>query len=358
MVLQRPNKETNVGANMLRLSIYYEGASLGRNDGNPLYVNSFLKRTQWYCDKIQGNGENGKILRYFPDPKNPYDPLAEEVAHYCIDKFGGVEIEHLRPDGDLKPWGTFDYHLWIDWGEDGLTGILPYTPKVPEKNLVYWASDTHLGYDYRAAMCKKAKIAFCAQKDAAISTNSIWLPHAVEPLAYNKSNMISKKYDVCFVGHVNASNRIDMLDRAFKEFPDFWYGQRRFNDASEKYRQGRVCLNQAMKDDVNMRCFEIMASGSLLLTDKVQSIEELFTDKKHCVYYNDLDDMVEKAKHYIWNVDERKAIEEAGYKEVMEKHTFKNRIMVMLEEISKQSGGANEKSIDSDCVGARVGVNG
>src|SRR3990167_3465200 len=167
---------------MIRLAIYYEGKTIGRNDGNPLFVNALLKRTQFFCDKIKGVMENEKLLRYFNDPKNPQDPQAMRIAEYAINEFDGLKIEHLRPDGDLKPWGEFDYHLWIDLGEDGLGGILGYEPKIPEDNLVYWASDTHLGYDYRRDMCKRSKIAFVAQRkakeDMAIEgIKTTWLPH-------------------------------------------------------------------------------------------------------------------------------------------------------------------------------------
>jgi hypothetical protein len=185
---------------MLRLAIYYEGATIHRNDGNALYINGILKRTQYFCEKMRGVMPNEKLLQYFNDGNNPQDPQAVRIAEWANSEFGGLEIEHLRPDGNLKPWGEFDYHLWVDWGEDALTQILGYVPKVPEKNLIYWASDTHLGYSHRRDMCKRAEIAFVAQKRAKEEMakegiETTWLPHAVEPLAYNKGLTITKKYD-------------------------------------------------------------------------------------------------------------------------------------------------------------------
>ena len=55
--------------------------------------------------------------------------------------------------------------------------------------------------------------------------NPIWLPHAVEPLAYPKKSYINK-YDVCFVGNIGGWERVDFLDRMFKEFPNFFKGKK------------------------------------------------------------------------------------------------------------------------------------
>ena len=283
---------------MLRLAIYYQ--VLHRNDGNPLYVWAALKRRE---------------------------------------KAGVLKVDHLNPTGDLTPFGKYDFHLDVDWGEDGLGGLLPYVPLETPHPSVLWMSDTHLGYDYRMKKALKADYVFVAQKKAVADMkrdgvkNPIWLPHAVEPLAYPKYELASKKYDTCFVGHVNSPNRVDALDRLFKEVPNFFYGQRLFEDVARKYAESKIVFNIAMKDDVNMRCFEAMASGSMLLTDRISSIEELFKDGEHCVMYDNLDDMAEKAKYYIAHDEERERIAAAGYAEVMEKHTIDHRVDKILEAI-------------------------
>lgn len=297
---------------MLRLAIWYENR-LGRNDGNPLYVYSSLKRMQ---------------------------------------EKGLLEVDHLIPTGDLIPFGKYDAHIWVDWGEDGLKGLLPYEPTWPKDSpVIYWASDTHLGYDYRLECALKSDLVFCAQKDAVdrfrqdnVSAPVFWLPHAVEPRAYcdpsdrdgiKTYDFISKKYDVCFVGHVNSENRILMLDRLFREFPNFFYGQRLFNDAAKKYSESKAVLNISMKNDLNMRVFEVLGSQSLLITDSIPTISELFQDGKHLILYNNLDEMVDKVRYYINNPDESKLIAKSGYQEVMKNHTIDHRVDKILQEFHK-----------------------
>lgn len=317
---------------MLRIGNWYE-SRLGRNDGNPLYVTACLKRLQYYGNLLAGRGDDDGLKSWFTGE----DPAAKAAAEELFAQYGEtIQADHFYPTGETKPFGTYDLNFHIDWGEDGLTGVLPYTPLDTPKPMAYWASDTHLGYDYRLGMAKKADFAFCAQKQAVEDMkrdgvdNPIWLPHAVEPMAYPKFDLASKKYDVCFVGHVNSRNRLDALDRLFREFPNFYYGQQLFENAARKFAESKIVFNIHMRDDINMRDFEVMSSGSFLLTNWIPTIEELFEDGKHLVLYRSEEEMVDKAKYYLAHDEEREKIAQAGHEEVMAKHTILHRVMKML----------------------------
>lgn len=331
---------------MMRIATWYENR-LGRNDGNPLYVTACLKRMQYYIGIEAGLGKNEALRGWFSSGEE--DALAAAAAKAFWEKEKNLlEVDHFIPHGDVKPFGLFDLNLLVDWGEDGLTGVLPYTPIECPKPMIYWASDTHINngkpgdsYPYRLSMAKKADIVFCAQKRACEEmkrdgvANPIWLPHAVEPQAYPKFDLLSKRYDVCFVGHVNSKNREDFLDRMFGEFPNFYYGQQLFEAAARKYAETKVVLNISMADDLIMRVFEVMATGSFLLTNWVPTIEELFEDGKHLVLYKSLDEAVDKAKYYIKHDSEREKIAQAGYEHVIKNHTIQKRVDVILEEFLK-----------------------
>lgn len=332
---------------MLRIANWYENR-LGRNDGNPLYVQACLKRMQYYMGILAGLGPNAELGAWFSDGKG--DPAAFESAKKLWESSKEyLEVDHMIPHGDLNPFGSYDLNIHVDWGEDGLTGVLPYTPLDVPKPMAYWASDTHINngmagdsYPYRLETAKKADFVFVAQKSAVEKMkkdgveNPIWLPHAVEPQAYPKFDLLSKKYDLCFVGHVNNKLREEALDRMFREFPNFYYGQQLFEAAARKYAESKVCFNIAMTDDVNMRNFEVMATGSLLLTSYLPDFEDLgFIDGKHLVLYRTMDEAVEKAKYYIDHPQEREAIAQAGYEHVIKHHTIQNRVDVILNEFMK-----------------------
>lgn len=332
---------------MLRIANYFE-SRLGRNDGNPLYIQACLKRMQYYVGIFGGLGPNEALAPWFCDGKP--DLAAESAAKALWDEQKSLlEVDHIYPTGDLKPFGTYDLNIHVDWGEDGLTGVLPYIPIETPRPIAYWCSDSHINngvtgdsYPYRLQTAKKADFVFCAQKRAVEEmkkdgvANPIWLPHAVEPQAYPKFDLLTKQYDVCFVGHVNTKNREDALDRLFSEFPNFYYGQQLFDAAARKYAESKVCFNIAMTDDLNMRNFEVMATGSFLLTSYLPDFEDLgLIDGKHLVLYKTMDECIDKAKYYLRHDEEREKIAQAGYEHVLGNHTIQHRVNIILEEFLK-----------------------
>jgi len=289
---------------MHRLAYYYESANrIHRNDGPPLY---------W--------------------------------KHRSELMYGKDNVTHLIPDGNTDNFGKWDYHMWIDWGEDALMPNLPYKPMTPPKPNIYVTSDTHLGYPYRLSRAREFDWVFCNQmravedfiKDGIPKERCLWLPHAAEPLAYPKKTYINK-YDVCFVGNVGDWNRVNFLDRMFKEFPNFFYGKRLFEEAAEIYQQSKIVLNISIKDDINMRVFEALCCGSFLLTNELPTLPILFKDGVHLATYKDEQEAVDKAKYYMEHEDLRKKIAQAGYEEVMKKHTYEHRIKSVMEIVKKES---------------------
>lgn len=280
----------------LRICTMYE-SRLGRNDGSPLYYTHAMRNME-------------------------------------------MEVVHLSSQFPPDKFGKFDAYFWCDWGEDALTSVLPYQP-ISLKDYhpsIYIASDTHLGFDYRLNKAREFDHVFCNQKRGVEEfekegVSAKWLPHAVEPIAYPNKPKAMKKYDIGFVGYVSFKKRAEMLDRMFREFPNFFYGQRLFEECADIYRKSRIVFNTAAVDDINLRCFEATATGSFLLTEYVPTLSECFEDGVHLVTYKDMDDAVEKAKYYLEHEAEREKIAEAGMKHTLANHTFQHRITTMLEEV-------------------------
>lgn len=279
----------------MRHAIYYEDhRRVGRNDGSPLYFWNVLKNQM------------------------------------------GLDVTHLLPDPrTLAQFGKFDVNWWVDYGEDALQSMMDYKPiRCPSKS-IYVTSDTHLGFDYRLSKATEFDHVFCNQKRAVeefalAGVKATWMPHAFEPKAYPKKLCVPK-YDICFVGHVNSANRIDFLDRMFKEFPNFFFGKRLFEDAADVFSKSKIVLNVSIKDDVNMRVFETLGSGNFLLTNWLPTLGELFEDGKHLVTYKTHDEAVEKAHYYLKNDAAREKIALAGYNEAISKHTYKHRVESIME---------------------------
>ncbi len=288
----------------MRIATYYE-SRLGRNDGPPLYWTHAMKQ------------------------------LGHDVTHFS---------SQFVPN---EQWGKFDLHIWVDWGEDSLTGILGYKP-ISMKNLhpsMYVTSDTHLGYEYRLNKAKEFDFVFCNQQRAVEEfakdgVKAFWLPHAVEPQAYPNTPVAIKKCDIGFVGYVTFEKRARMLDRMFREFPSFWYGQRLFEAAAEIYRKSRIVFNTAAVDDVNMRVFEVTATGSFLLTEWVPTLATVgYIDGINCATYKDMDEAVNKARYYLEHEKEREEIAKKGMEWCLLSDTYQNRIKEAFAILEKQTQG-------------------
>lgn len=308
-----------------RVAIYYE-SRLGRNDGFPVYAWNVLK-----------NFEREGIIG---------------------------EVVHLIPDGNYQNDGKFDLHVWIDWGEDALKGYLPYEPVWPTGKVAYFASDTHLGPEYRFMRAGMADHAFFGQKRGLEDylksdvpkkkgQTSEWMLHAVEETVYRPGVWTGEKWvdavpqkdvDVCFIGHIqteencNGFTRLEFLDRMFKEFPNFYFGTRSpqsptsnlFEDIAMKFNRSKVVLNITIKDDINMRTFEGLATKSLVLTNDIPTLHEIYEDGVDLVMYKTIDEAVEKAHYYINHPEEAARIAEAGYKKTCDNHTYRHRMLHIL----------------------------
>lgn len=303
-----------------RVAIYYSVA-FGRNDGCPLYYYNVLKHQL------------------------------------------NLDVTHLDPQGDVSRFGKFDLHFWVDWGEDGLP--VDHTWRIPDDGgkKIYVVSDFHLDEKkYRLEKAKQFDYVFLNQnwyvpifKDAGIE-NALYLPHAAEPQAYPKFEIV-KKYDLAFIGHVQEQHkgngvdvsRVEALDYMFKAIPNFFYGTRMpqfqgknmFEDAAKKFCQSKIVFNISIGNDVNMRLFETLSTGSFLLTNAIPELKELETlgleAGEHFITYDSLKDAEEKAKYYIEHDEEREKIAADGHEAFMAGHTYKHRVLKVLETVGYKS---------------------
>jgi len=87
----------------------------------------------------------------------------------------------------------------------------------------------------------------------------------------------------------------------------------------------KISWNRNVSYDINYRTFESMGAGAMLLTNETSGVKILFDDKKDCVFYNDLQDCIDKTRYYLAHDTERLAIARAGYSDVKANHTYDNR---------------------------------
>jgi len=95
----------------------------------------------------------------------------------------------------------------------------------------------------------------------------------------------------------------------------------------------RINLNITLKSirhGIPLRAMEIMGAGGFLLTNYQSDFLMHFDAGKDFVYYEDMNDAVEKAMYYLQHEDERTQIAANGLRKIREAHTYEIRIDEML----------------------------
>jgi hypothetical protein len=163
---------------------------------------------------------------------------------------------------------------------------------------------------------------------------------------HEKSDVKKIKFDIGWIGRSDAKfykKRRIILNKILQS-------GYKLNDVEKKYswtemfevfQLSKIVINVSRDDypeDANMRCFEAMGCGALLLTQKNTELEELgLYAGKHFITYQNDDDLIKKVEYYLQNDDERNSIAINGRKEVLINHTYKKRVEELVNFINQNS---------------------
>jgi len=257
----------------------------------------------------------------------------ETTGGYCLRAFQELlKATHARPDqiSSLNPM-DFDLFVRID---DGLEYALPST----FHPLVWWAIDTHLDPERCLAQANLADVTFAAQQPGAFALRQAgihsaeWLPLACDT-AIHRQHDLSKRFDFCFVGNLIKGPRSELVEKLRLNFPSHFVGRSYFEDMARIYSESRIAFNRSIRDDLNMRVFEVLACGSLLVTNHLSpeaGQDKLFRDGIHLASYRDPEELIDKFRFYLARPEARAKIERAGREEVTARHTYRHRMERLL----------------------------
>jgi 2-polyprenyl-3-methyl-5-hydroxy-6-metoxy-1,4-benzoquinol methylase len=273
-----------------------------------------------------------RIALIFDDTVRP-----ETSGVYCRSALSQMaEITHFRP-ADLYdiPRRGFDLYLNIDDGlQYGLPGDL--------RPSAWWAIDTHVNFDWCLEKACDFDWVFATQRDGAAQLEAarisptLWLPLACDADVHRKFD-VEKLYDVVFVGNLFPGPRSELIEQLQRRLPNMFVGQAYFEEMAKIFSASRIVFNRSIRNDINMRVFEALGSGSFLLTNDLRENgqEELFKDGVHLATYQDADDLLDKGAYYLKHDRVRERIAAAGRAEVIARHTYCHRMQEMLERISQ-----------------------
>ena len=267
----------------------------------------------------------------------------------AFNRLPNVECARYECHGDPALMGKADLHVCVDWAEDttDYKDFLPPTPRV------YWVSDTHVSPASRAYRMAKAqqcdRVFYNIMTDRAdfeklmsppdqtyhywMYNTSSWMPYAVEPQLWRPCPKVEQTYEAVFLGHyANYQERADFLTVLSDELgAGLWIGGDVYlEEAVLKLASGKIIVNHAQSTSTNMRTFEGMSMGGVVLQPWTPDLDALgFVDGVHLLVYRDVDEAIEKIRQYSDQPDERRRIGEQARQAILDRHTYVHRAAQM-----------------------------
>ncbi len=164
------------------------------------------------------------------------------------------------------------------------------------------------------------------------------LPHAVQRELYDKREG-NRECEVAWVGNTAGPvyhHRRKWLPKLAAEFRmNDWRRSYALADVADVYCQSRIVVNIGRDDfrqDANMRVYEAMASGALLVTPVPTELTKLgFKESTHFVGFRREEELIPLVRHYLEHEGERSRIATAGRKKTLREDTYECRVAHLLQ---------------------------
>jgi hypothetical protein len=179
-----------------------------------------------------------------------------------------------------------------------------------------------------------------------------FFPFAVAEDIFNSEKPISnRKYDVAFVGsrssafYKNRNKNLKLLKRFLKKTNSSYLFKENVHlkDMANIYSQAKIVFNQSSErvpETMNMRIFEAMGCGALVMTNQVPLQDELFKNRVHLVTYKNSKDLIRKVRYFLKHPSLTQAIAKNGYVKAMQQHTYTHRakkVIQLLQDLRDKS---------------------
>lgn len=224
-----------------------------------------------------------------------------------------------------------DLYLWVE----SVPGHYPVNLSVLACPKACYLIDSHLHLSQHLEWASSFDYVFIAQREYLSAFrncghNVFWLPLGCDPEIHRRYET-TLQHEIGFVGSISeGSRRGRLLHRLAKSF-DLKYKRCFWDDMARHFSASKLIFNDALKNDLNMRVFEAMSCGSLLLTDLARNSgqETFFRDGEEYALYRD-GSIIDVARFYLENEELRCQIADRGQRLVHNAHTYGHRMEDLL----------------------------
>ena len=224
-----------------------------------------------------------------------------------------------------------DLYLWVE----SVGGHYPLRLAALTCPKVCYLIDSHLNLSSHLEWAKEFDMVFIAQREyledfRRLGIRAHWLPLACCPEVHRRSEPTGE-YPIGFVGSVQPGSRREGLLSSLSATIPVHYERCFWDDMAQVFSRSKIVFNEAVRNDLNMRVFEVMSTGSLLLSDLARNSgqDELFRDGEDYALYRDAI-IADVATFYLDNDELREQIAARGQQLVLNAHTYGHRVEDLL----------------------------
>jgi spore maturation protein CgeB len=194
--------------------------------------------------------------------------------------------------------------------------------------------------------------------------NAFYLPECCNPLLHNKVPISAEDKEKYGCDITTAGNMHTARAALFKQLSNYsikiwgnpapiWMDtnglasmiQNCFVSNTEKCKAflcSQIVLNTMYPTEVtgvNVRTFEIAATGAFQLVNYRASLHQLYEEGKEIVSFKTIGELREKIDYYLMNEKERTIIAQRAYERTHRDHTYEKRLQLLLDTVSGKATG-------------------
>lgn len=169
---------------------------------------------------------------------------------------------------------------------------------------------------------------------------------------WNQNRNQAKIYDISFQGYNSHPDRAVAVDHILSKWshlrlnvsleraPDTMVSYSRKCDYFNVMARSKICLNLrgAAQNGKTLRFFEIPYVGSAMLTQDSHAVQlHELQNRKHCLYFENLDMLDDQIEWALSDTDRLKALAASGHEHVMRYHTVLERVKHIHEVLNGQA---------------------
>ena len=187
--------------------------------------------------------------------------------------------------------------------------------------------------------------------------NAYYLPFAISPEVHRDYNL-ERTIDVGFVGNLSTiynPKRAYYLKYLSSQVPIQVKTKIFENDMAKFYSQCKIIFNLSATPGINMRTFEALATGALLVQNaSCTEANDYFINGRDFVVYKSVQHAVKFIKYYLAHPKERVRIARQGQKKVMKHHLYQNRADQLIDIIKNKPPQRKSKDEIEKALGKSI----